>query len=106
MTKNEINNFPIQGAAFHCNLKTFIKMNTEMKKRGTKSKLIGQIHDSIIFDAHPDEVPELMELLKYVACEGLKKQWKWIVVQFEIEANIFEPDGNWASSSTVQVLRA
>ncbi len=106
INKKEINNFPIQGTAFHCNLKTFIKLNKEMKKRKMKSKLIGQIHDSIVLDAHPKETDTLMELIKYIACEWLGQQWKWIVVPFEIEANIYEPDANWASGSSVRVLRA
>jgi DNA polymerase-1 len=106
LSRNDINNYPIQGSAFHCNLFTFIRLNDEIKKRGLKSKLIGQIHDSIIIDAHPKEINLLMSLLKEIACIQLRKEWKWINVPLEIEANIFEPDKHWASGSEVQVLRA
>jgi DNA polymerase-1 len=106
LSRNDINNYPIQGSAFHCNLYTFIKLNTEIKKRGMKSKLIGQVHDSIVIDAHPKEICTLMSLLKEIACIQLRKEWKWINVPLEIEANVFEPDQHWASGSEVQVLRA
>lgn len=106
LSRNDINNYPIQGSAFHCNLYTFIKLNKEIKKRKLKSKLIGQIHDSIIIDACTKEVPLLMDLLKNIACVQLRKEWKWINVPLEIEANVFEPDAHWASGSEVQVLRA
>jgi DNA polymerase I len=105
MSKNDINNYSIQGASFHLNLKTFITLNKKMKKLNMRSKLIGQIHDSIVVDAHPNEVDDLMSYLKYIACEWLKTKWKWINVPLEIEANIFEPDGNWASGSRVIKLR-
>jgi hypothetical protein len=106
LSRNDINNYPIQGSAFHCNLYTFIKLNKEIKKRKLKSKLIGQIHDSIIIDACTKEVTLLMDLLKNIACVQLRKEWKWINVPLEIEANVFEPDAHWASGSEVQVLRA
>jgi hypothetical protein len=46
-----------------------------------------------------------MSLLKEIACVQLRKEWKWINVPLEIEANVFEPDTHWASGSEVQVLR-
>ena len=100
MTENEINNFPIQGSAFHCNLKCFIKINEILKTRKMKSKLIGQIHDSMIFDAKHKEIPELMEIIKWTACEWLPEQWSWINVPFEIESTIFDKGEHWASKNT------
>lgn len=106
MSKNDINNYPIQGSAFHCNLLCFIELNKQMKKYKMKSKLIGQIHDSMVLDAHPKEVDTLMQMIKEIACIWLRKKWKWIIVPMEIEANIFEPNTHWASGSRKQILRA
>lgn len=104
MNEKEINNYPIQGPAFHCNLKTFVKVNEIIKRRKLKSRLIGQIHDSIIFDAIPKELEEITEIVRWVACEWLPKQWKWIIVPLEVEGTIFKPDANWASKDTDEVI--
>lgn len=106
MSPNDINNYPIQGSAFHCNLKSFIKLNQEIKARGLKSRLIGQIHDSMVLDAHPDEIQTLLSLIKWIATDWLLEEWKWIIVPMEIEAGILDVDANWAGKGHVEVLRA
>jgi len=103
---NDINNYPIQGPAFHCLLKTFIKTNKEIKKRGLKSRLIGQIHDELIIDADPSEVETLKTLLRWIACEWLREEWSWIIVPMEIEATVYGIDATWATEPEVTVLRA
>ena len=47
---------PSAGAAFHCLLKTFIEVDKIMRKENWDSRLVGQIHDSILLDVHPDEL--------------------------------------------------
>lgn len=106
MSKNAINNYPIQGPAFHCLLKTFIETDRRIIKKKMKSKLIGQIHDELVFDADPNEKDDLLEMVRRIACIWLRKQWKWIIVPMEIEANIFDVDANWASDSEVVKLSA
>ena len=104
--QNDINNYPIQGAAFHCLLKTFIKLNQEIKARGLKSRLIGQIHDEVVLDAHPSEIETLKSLLRWIACEWLLDEWKWIIVPMEIETSLYDVDANWATDSEESILRA
>lgn len=106
MSSNDINNYGIQGSAFHCNLKCFIELSKQIKERGLKSRLIGQIHDSMIIEYHPNELQTILSLIKFIATEWLLDQWKWINVPMEIEAGVMPVDGNWASSSEVTVLRA
>jgi DNA polymerase-1 len=106
MSENDINNYPIQGAAFHTLLKTFIEVQRRMIKYKMKSKLIGQIHDELVFDAHASETQYLLEIVRKVACQWVPKQWEWIIVPITLEANIQEVDANWATGSTVQVLEA
>lgn len=104
--KNDITNYPIQGPAFHYLLKTFIKLNEEIKERGLKSRLVGQIHDELVLDAHPDEVETLATLIQWIACEWLLDEWKWVIVPMEVEMTVFAVDANWASDSEVRVLNA
>ena len=106
MSKNGINNYPIQGPAFHCLLKTFIETDRRIIAKKMKSKLIGQIHDELVFDACPDEKDELLDMVRRVACIWLKKQWPWIIIPLEVEANVFDIDANWAQDSKVIKLAA
>lgn len=104
--KNNINNYPIQGSAFHCLLFTFIKLDQEIRERNLKSRLIGQIHDELVLDAHPSEVETLKSLIRWIACEWLPEQWKWIIIPLEVEASVIGVDQNWAQDAEVTVLRA
>ena len=93
-----------KNTAFHCNLKSFIKINKELKLRKMKTRLIGQIHDSMIFDAVQKEIPKLMDLLKYTVCEWLPNQWKWINIPFELEATVFDKGKHLESKKTKNII--
>lgn len=106
MGENDINNYPIQGAAFHMLLKTYIEVYRRLKKYKFRSKLIGQIHDELVLDAHPKETNDVMEIIREVACTWLHKEFQWLIVPMVIEANIFDVDTNWAQDSKVYELKA
>jgi len=98
--RNQVTNYPVQGTAFHCLLWTLIQLVN--RTRGWRSKVIGEIHDSVLFDAHPDEVAELVALTKQVAEVELAKNWKWIIVPMRVESSVSKIDGSWASMRTVE----
>lgn len=106
MSDNDINNYPIQGAAFHMLLKTFNEVERRLRKYKLKTRLLGQIHDELVFDCHPKETEIVLEIVRSVATEWLLKQWKWIIVPMTIEANIFEVDANWSTSANEVKLKA
>lgn len=95
MRKNEIINYPIQGSAFHCLLFTFIQLDQIIIEKKWDSKLVGQIHDSIVIDANPEEVPLLEEALIKIVKEELPRAWKWIIVPLEIEVDVYGIDKPW-----------
>jgi DNA polymerase I-like protein with 3'-5' exonuclease and polymerase domains len=64
--------------------------------------LIGQIHDSIIIDVHPDELNRVMRVVQRVTCEDLPRAWKWIIVPLEIEAELSTVDDSWAEKEEVK----
>lgn len=102
MDKNDTINYPIQGSAFHCLLWSFIELDRLLYFQGWDTRLIGQIHDSLLLDAHPDEVNKLLPIIRRITCEDLPKQWPWIIVPLEIDAEIAPIDGSWADKEKIK----
>jgi len=100
MARNAAVNYPVQGAAFHILLKTLILVVNRI--RGWRSKVVGEIHDSLLLDAVPDEVPALVEMIRRIAAEELPKIWDWIIVPLRVEAMVGEVDGSWARMKVVE----
>jgi DNA polymerase I len=57
-------NMPIQGTAADMIKLAMIKIHKELTKRKTRTKMVLQVHDELLFDAHKDEVKELTPLIK------------------------------------------
>lgn len=95
MAKNDVSNYPVQGAAFHCLLWTFTELMAIFEQRNFRSRIIGQIHDSIVMDVHPEEVPEILAAVKWLVSDQLLKHWKWIIVPMDVEAEITGVDEPW-----------
>lgn len=103
MKKNNVINYPVQGVSFHVLLWSLIEINEILKKENWKSRIIGQIHDCIMFDAHPKEVKKLLKLCYEVMCLRIKEHWKFINTPLEIEADITPIDGTWAEKKGIPI---
>jgi DNA polymerase-1 len=57
-------NMPIQGSAADMIKLAMITIHKELEKRKAKTKMVLQVHDELVFDAHKDEVDELLPLIK------------------------------------------
>jgi DNA polymerase-1 len=57
-------NMPIQGSAADMIKIAMIKIHKELEKRKSKTKMVLQVHDELLFDAHKDEVDELTPVIK------------------------------------------
>ena len=93
--RNEVLNMPIQGLSFHCLLWSLIQINKGIKKRGWRTLLIGQIHDSIVADVPEEEVDIFLEFVKYVMTEKLHEHWKFLSAPMEIEAEVAGLGKTW-----------
>jgi len=102
MKKNEVLNYPIQGTAFHLLLWSLTRLNSLLQKRNYKTRVIGQIHDSILFDVNPSEESELLSVIYETMCETVRKKWKWICVPLDIEMEKSEIDGNWFDKEVIE----
>ncbi len=59
-------NMPIQGTAADMIKLAMIKIYKELEKRKSKTKMVLQVHDELLFDAHKDEVDELRPMIKEI----------------------------------------
>lgn len=57
-------NMPIQGTAADMIKLAMINIHNEIKKQKMKSKMLLQVHDELLFDAHSSEVDDLKSLVK------------------------------------------
>lgn len=103
MRKNEVVNYPVQGAASHCLLWAFIQLDKIFREKGLRSRLIGQIHDAMILDVHPDELEEVGYLIKKVTCRDLPKVWTWISVPLDVEADLCGIDKPWSEKQSYKL---
>lgn len=57
-------NMPIQGTAADMIKLAMINIHKELAKKKFSSKMVLQVHDELLFDAHKDEVDDLLKLVK------------------------------------------
>lgn len=103
MQRKDTLNYPIQGSAFHCLLWSLYKIHIYLKKNEYKTKIIGQIHDSILFDIVPSEKEKLKPVIRKIMTEDIRKKFKWIVVPLDIDAEISEVNGNWGEMKKEEI---
>lgn len=101
--RNEVINYPVQGSAFHCLLWSLIKIQNEMNRKKMKSKIVGQIHDSIVGDVHRKEKNQYLDICQRVMTEDLLKEWDWIIVPLKIEAEVAPAGASWYLKEKVKL---
>lgn len=102
MTRNQAINYPIQGTAFHILLWSLIRITDKLKEKRMRAKLIGQIHDCMLFDVPEDEVEELIKLLNEVMTVEVRDEWKWIIVPLSIEVEATPINQSWAAKRPIE----
>jgi uracil-DNA glycosylase family 4 len=104
MTKNEVLNIAIQGSAHHVLLRTLNKTMNYIESEGLKSKIIGQIHDSVIISVEPSEEKDIDHCIHYYGTIEIRKVWNWIIVPIAIEKSVAEIDQPWAELKELGLL--
>lgn len=101
--RNEIINIPIQGTSFHFMLWSIIQIQKEIEERKMRTKLIGQIHDSLIADVPDSETQQYVDLVREVMTVRIRKHWDWINVPLKIEVEMSPINGNWFEKEKVAI---
>lgn len=100
--KNAVTNYPVQGSAFHCLLWTLIQANRALRKYKMRSKIVGQIHDSLIADVRVEELSDYLAIVEEITTERLRKHWPWICVPMRVEYEIAPVGSNWFQKREVK----
>lgn len=95
MSPMQAGNIAIQGSAFHCLLYTLVHLHKYMKDLGLRSRIIGQIHDSIILDLDTSEAEIIHKLVKRIL-DKLRSEWLWVTVQLTMDYEQTPIDGDWS----------
>lgn len=103
MRRTEVINLPIQGSAFHCLLWSLIQIQQWLVVNEMETKIIGEVHDSLLFSFHPDEVQLVLKKVQKVMCEDVRRHWPWIIVPLAVEAEIAPPGKSWAEMKPVKI---
>ena len=80
-------NAPIQGSAADIIKLAMINIHNRFEKEGFKSKMLLQVHDELVFDAHKDE----LEIIKPIIKDEMENAFK-MNVPLDVEMGIGE---NW-----------
>lgn len=102
LSRNALANYPIQGAAFHCLLWSLIQLNRIRRVGGWKTRIIGQIHDSMIFDLYPKEEKKIIKTATYIMTKAVRMEFPFLIVPLEVEAEITEVDGSWYTKKKIK----
>lgn len=93
--RKQVINYRIQGSAFHCLLWVLIRLDKWLRKNNMRSKIIGQIHDSIVASVHRSEREAYIAKIRQLMTVDLPKAWPWIVVPLNVEIEAAPEGMSW-----------
>lgn len=96
LTRRQVTNTPIQGTSFHLLLRGMIRLARWLRERRMRSRLLLEVHDSVLLECPPDEV-------EAVTTEGSKRlggiMYPWQNgIPMEVEWKV---GPNWADMEAV-----
>ena len=103
MSDKQVSNFPVQSAAFHTLLHSIILINDIAKEEKWKSKLVGQIHDSLVVDLVPEEEKHVLETCVRIMSIKMRELHDWIDVPIDVDAETTDIDKPWSTKKEVKI---
>lgn len=103
MNKKDCINYPVQSSAFHVLLWSLIQAVEVMKNERWKTRIIGQIHDAIVFDLHPSEREHVINVMKCIMTNDVVKHWPWINVPLDVECELCPIDAPWSKKDKFNI---
>jgi uracil-DNA glycosylase family 4 len=88
-------NTQTQSTAAHLLWWCFDRVDQIRIKEKWKTKLLGQVHDSILPDIHPAEEEHVMKTINRVMTRDMIEKFPWIIVPIDIEIEVAEAGQSW-----------
>ncbi len=105
LNQNKILNTGIQGTGFQCLLWSLTELNNYLKKNKFKSKIIGQIHDSILIQLQKDEAISILKQCQFIMEEKISQYYKWLIVPLAAEIECSELGGTWYDKKEIDIIK-
>lgn len=102
MERNQVINYPVQGTAFHLLLWSITRINRILRQRKMRSRVMQQIHDSIVGDVVVEELKDYLDIVRQVITVDLLREFRWIIVPIAIENEICPPGRSWFHKRQVE----
>ncbi len=99
LSKKDTCNHNIQGEAYRAQAWVMMQLDRELREGKFQSRMINQVHDSIIFDLHPAEIDDVFHLMEYYGTNVIKKLNKWINVPLKIDFDLAPVNRPWSEKS-------
>lgn len=103
MRRNEACNYPGQGTGFHFVLWDVVQLHRWLTDNKMRTKIIGQIHDSIEFSFHPAELQTVLQKARQMMTISIREHWPWICVPMTIEAEVAPAGGTWRDKQQMEI---
>ena len=72
-------------------------MRITLEDGGYRSRLISEIHDSIIISVPENEIEDIKKLAQKIMVDDLPERFPWLSVPFEIDVELTKPGESWAA---------
>ena len=95
MNMKVVTNIPIQGSAFHCLLWSLIQSQKFLTKNKLKSKIVNEVHDSMVFDMVPEEFDFVSKSVVDIMCNKIKDVFDWLIIPLKVKIERGNINGNW-----------
>jgi DNA polymerase I-like protein with 3'-5' exonuclease and polymerase domains len=66
-----------------------------LEENNMKSRIIAEIHDSIILELWHTEIDDVLAKAKHIMTKEIPEIWTYIQVPFEVECEVAPPGGSW-----------
>lgn len=99
--RNDIINYPVQGASFHTVLWSLIQLQRWLRKNQMKSKIINEIYDSILLDCPQDELLDVANKAAEIMTVDVRKHFDFITIPLKAEAE--SSDRSWADKHPLEL---
>lgn len=101
--RNEVINYPVQAAAFHCLLLSLIELQKRLQRARMKTLIVGQIHDSMLADVPENELQQYIAMAREVMTQYVPSVWEWVNIPLDVEVEVCPLNGSWFDKKVMKV---